>query len=91
MLTKRLGARISVQSRLPSVMGTSIVLAVHDQRRCGDLASAQIRAKLVLHQEPHRHEPVMMRADIDGRSKRSFHEMPDQVFSCQRERDRGAE
>jgi predicted ATPase len=31
---------------------------VHHQDRCGDFASAQIRAKLVLHQQAHRHKPV---------------------------------
>ena len=69
-----------------------IVFAVHHQDRCGDLASAQIRAKPVLHQQAHRHEPVVLRADIDGRSKRSFqHDTADRVFRCQRERERRAE
>jgi len=34
----------------------------------------------------------MMRADIDGRSKRRFqHDIADRVFRRQRERERGAE
>jgi hypothetical protein len=34
----------------------------------------------------------VLRADIDGRSKRSFqHETPDWVFGCQRQRERRAE
>ena len=69
-----------------------VLLAVHYQHRRGDLASAQIRAELVLHQQPHWHEPVMMRADIDGRRKRRFqHDIADRVFRRQRERERGAE
>jgi hypothetical protein len=37
---------------------------MHYQHRRGDLADAQIRAKLVLHEELHRRESIMPRADI---------------------------
>ena len=43
----------------------TIVFAVNYQHRCGDLAGDQIRAKLVLHEKPHRHEPIMVRTNID--------------------------
>ena len=64
MLTKRLGARIRPYSRLPSIIGNDeVVLAVHYKHRRGDAANPQIRAKLVLHEKSHRHEPIMPRAD----------------------------
>jgi hypothetical protein len=45
----------------------------HDhQHRRPDFAHKQIRAKLVLHQEPHRHKPIVLRADVDCRGKRSL-------------------
>src|SRR6476646_3311590 len=43
-----------------------VVLAMNHQHRRPDFANTQIRSKLVLHQEPHRHKPVVLRADIDG-------------------------
>jgi hypothetical protein len=46
-----------------------VVLAVYHQHRCRNLANAQVRAELVLHEEPHRHEPVTLRADISGRGE----------------------
>jgi hypothetical protein len=66
-----------------------VIFAVHYPYWRGDLASAQIRAKPVLHEYPHRREPVVLRADVDCRSKRSFqHDTPDRVLGCQRERQR---
>ena len=52
---------------LPQTDGNDrVVLAVNHQHRRPDFTNPQIRAKLVPHQEPHRHKPVVLRANVDG-------------------------
>ena len=63
-LTKRLGARKIIQTLAELHGDDKVVLAVYYQHRRGDLANAQIRAKLILHEKPHRQEPIVSRADI---------------------------
>ena len=70
----------------------SVVLAMHHQNRRRDLARAQIRAELVLQEEPNRHEPKVVCADISGRSEGGLkHDAPDWFFRCNRECQGGAE
>jgi len=69
-----------------------VVLAMHHQNRRRDLARAQIRAELVLHKEPHRHKPVVLRADIGRRGERGLeHKVADRFLRCNRECQGGAE
>ena len=59
----------AVQPFCESHWDDSVVLAMHHQNRRRDLARAQIRAELVLHKAPHRHKPVVLRADIGRRGE----------------------
>src|SRR5262249_55030764 len=69
-----------------------VAVAVQHQHRRRDLADAQIRAELVLHQQPYRHEPISLRPDIGGGGKRGLQdEMPDRLLCRQRDRNAGTE
>ena len=70
----------------------SIVFTVHHERWRRDLPNAQVRAELVLHDDPHRREPVVPCADIGGRGERGFkHDAPDRLFRRERDCERRAE
>ena len=70
----------------------SVVLAVYHQHGRHDLANAPVRVKLILHKEPHRHEPVVLHAHVDGRGEGGLeHKAPNWFFGCQRDRQRRAE
>src|SRR6266446_5695440 len=69
-----------------------VALAVQHQHRCRDLADAQIRAELILHQQPYRHEPISLRPDIGGGGKRGLQdEMTDRLLCRERDRNAGSE
>src|SRR5262245_35489925 len=69
-----------------------VAVAVQYQHRRRDLADAQIRAELVLHQQPYRHEPILLHPDIGGGGERGLQdEMPDRLLCRERDRDAGAE
>jgi hypothetical protein len=90
---KALGRRDQAIEPLAERHGNdSVVLTVYHEDRRRDLANAQVRAKLILHYGPHRHEPVVQCADIGGRGERGLkHQVPDRLLSRKRDRDRRAE